>query len=114
MVYLRCSQERAEREEYIMNKVWLIHTEEGIDAVASTPKIAIDWLLEHGYARLDDEPLVETYNMETHEWEKWSMVRVAEYLGCSPREALVKLLNDDIEEDNFNWGVWLEQTGWIG
>lgn len=97
-----------------MAKAWLVHIGEESDLVASTQEIAINWLLEHGYARLDDEPLVETYNVETHEWEKWSMVRVAEYLGCSPREALVKLLNDDVEEDIFNWGVWLEQTGWIG
>ena len=97
-----------------MAKAWLVHTGENLDLVASTQEIAINWLLEHGYARPDDEPLVETYNMETHEWEKWSMVRVAEYLGCSPREALVKLLNDDIEEDNFNWAVWLEQVEWIG
>lgn len=97
-----------------MAKVWLVHIVEESDLVASTQEIAINWLLEHGYARLDDEPLVETYNIETHEWEKWSMVRVAEYLGCSPREALVKLLNDDIEEDNFNWAVWLEQVEWIG
>ena len=93
----------------------LVHTGEDFDLVASTQEIAINWLLEHGYARLDDEPLVETYNMETHKWEKWSMVRVAEYLGCSPREALVKLLNDDVKEGNFNWGVWLEQpVEWIG
>lgn len=97
-----------------MAKAWLIHAVENSDLVASTQEIAINWLLEHGYARLDDEPFVETYNMETHEWEKWSMVRVAEYLGCSPREALVKLLNDDVEEDNFNWTVWLEQVEWIG
>ena len=97
-----------------MANAWLVHAGENLDLVASTQEIAINWLLEHGYARLDDEPLVETYNMETHEWEKWSMVRVAEYLGCSPREALVKLLNDDIEEDNFNWAVWLEQVEWIG
>lgn len=97
-----------------MAKVWLVHAVEDSDFVASTQEIAINWLLEHGYARLDDEPLVETYNMETHEWEKWSMVRVAEYLGCSPREALVKLLNDDVEEDNFNWAVWLESVEWIG
>lgn len=94
-----------------MAKAWLVHTGENLDLVASTQEIAINWLLEHGYARLDDEPLVESYNMEAHEWEKWSMMKVAEYLGCSPREALVKLLNDDIEEDNFNWAVWLE---WIG
>lgn len=97
-----------------MAKAWLVHAGENLDLVASTQEIAINWLLEHGYARLDDEPLVETYNMETHEWEKWSIVRVAEYLGCSPREALVKLLNDDIEEDNFNWAVWLESVEWIG
>lgn len=97
-----------------MAKAWLVHAGENLDLVASTQEIAINWLLEHGYARLNDEPLVETYNMETHAWEKWSMVRVAEYLGCSPREALVKLLNDDIEEDNFNWAVWLEQVEWIG
>lgn len=97
-----------------MAKAWLVHAGENLDLVASTQEIAINWLLEHGYARLDDEPLVETYNMETHEWEKWPMVRVAEYLGCSPREALVKLLNDDIEEDNFNWAVWLEPVEWIG
>lgn len=97
-----------------MAKAWLVHVGENFDLVASTQEIAINWLLEHGYARLDDEPLVETYNMETHEWEKWSMVKVAEYLGCSPREALVKLLNDDIEEDNFNWAVWLESVEWIG
>ena len=42
------------------------------------------------------------------------MVKVAEYFGCSPREALVKLLNDDVEEDMFNWAVWLEQIDWIG
>jgi hypothetical protein len=97
-----------------MAKAWLVHAGENLDLVASTQEIAINWLLEHGCARLDDEPLVETYNMETHEWEKWSMMKVAEYLGCSPREALVKLLNDDIEEDNFNWAVWLEQVEWIG
>lgn len=97
-----------------MAKAWLVHAGENLDLVASTQEIAINWLLEHGYARLDDEPLVKTYNMKTHEWEKWSMARVAEYLGCSPREALVKLLNDDIEEDNFNWAVWLEQVEWIG
>ena len=97
-----------------MAKAWLVHAGENLDLVASTQEIAINWLLEHGYARLDDEPLVETYNVETHEWEKWSMVRIAEYLDCSPREALVKLLNDDIEEDNFNWAVWLEQVEWIG
>ena len=97
-----------------MAKAWLVHAGENLDLVASTQEIAINWLLEHGYAQLDDEPLVETYNMETHEWEKWSMVRVAEYLGCSPREALVKLLNDDVEEDIFNWAVWLEQVEWIG
>ena len=98
-----------------MANALLVHTGEDFDLVASTQEIAINWLLEHGYARLDDEPLVETYNMETHKWEKWSMVRVAEYLGCSPREALVKLLNDDVKEDNFNWGVWLEQpVEWIG
>lgn len=97
-----------------MAKAWLVHAGENLDFVASTQEIAINWLLEHGYARLDDEPLVETYNMKTHEWEKWSMARVAEYLGCSPREALVKLLNDDVEEDNFNWAVWLEQVEWIG
>lgn len=97
-----------------MAKAWLVHAGENLDLVASTQEIAINWLLEHGYARLNDEPLVETYNMETHEWEKWSMVRVAEYLGCSPREALVKLLNDDVEEDNFNWAVWLESVEWIG
>lgn len=97
-----------------MAKAWLVHAGENLDLVASTQEIAINWLLEHGYARLDDEPLVETYNMETHEWEKWSIMRVAEYLGCSPREALVKLLNDDVEEDNFNWAVWLEQVEWIG
>lgn len=97
-----------------MAKAWLVHAGENLDLVASTQEIAINWLLEHGYARTDNEPLVETYNMETHEWEKWSMVRIAEYLGCSPREALVKLLNDDIEEDNFNWAVWLEQVEWIG
>lgn len=97
-----------------MAKAWLVHAGENLDLVASTQEIAINWLLEHGYARLNDEPLVETYNMETHAWEKWSMVRVAEYLGCSPREALIKLLNDDIEEDNFNWAVWLEQVEWIG
>lgn len=97
-----------------MANALLVHTGEDFDLVASTQEIAINWLLEHGYARLDDEPLVETYNMETHKWEKWSMVRVAEYLGCSPREALVKLLNDDVKEDNFNWAVWLEQVEWIG
>ena len=97
-----------------MAKAWLVHAGENLDLVASTQEIAINWLLEHGCARLDNEPLVETYNMETHEWEKWSMVRVAGYLGCSPREALVKLLNDDVEEDNFNWAVWLEQVEWIG
>ncbi len=97
-----------------MANAWLVHTGEDFDLVASTQEIAINWLLEHGYARLDDGPLVETYNVETHEWEKWSMVKVAEYLGCSPREALVKLLNDDVEEDNFNWAVWLEQVEWIG
>lgn len=97
-----------------MAKAWLVHTGENFDRIASTQEIAINWLLEHGYARLDDEPLVESYNVETNEWEKWSMVRVAEYFGCSPREALVKLLNDDIEEDNFNWDVWLEQAEWIG
>ena len=97
-----------------MANALLVHTVEDFDLVASTQEIAINWLLEHGYARLDDEPLVETYNMETHKWEKWSMVRVAEYLGCSPREALVKLLNDDVKEDNFNWAVWLEQVEWIG
>lgn len=97
-----------------MAKAWLVHTGENLDLVASTQEIAINWLLEHGYARLDDEPLVDTYNMETHEWEKWSMVRVAEYLGCSPREALVKLLNDDVEEDNFNWDVWFGSVEWIG
>lgn len=97
-----------------MAKAWLVHTGENSDLVASTQEIAINWLLEHEYARLDDEPLVETYNMETHEWEKWSMVRVAKYLGCSPREALVKLLNDEDEEDNFNWAVWLEPVEWIG
>lgn len=98
-----------------MANALLVHTGEDFDLVASTQEIAINWLLEHGYARLDDEPLVETYNMETHKWEKWSMVRVAEYLGCSPREALVKLLNDDVKEGNFNWGVWLEQpVEWIG
>lgn len=97
-----------------MANALLVHTGEDFDLVASTQEIAINWLLEHGYARLDDEPLVETYNMETHKWEKWSMVRVAEYLGCSPREALVKLLNDDVKEGNFNWAVWLEQVEWIG
>ena len=97
-----------------MANALLVHTGEDFDLVASTQEIAINWLLEHGYARLDDEPLVETYNMETHKWEKWSMVRVAEYLGCSPREALVKSLNDDVKEDNFNWAVWLEQVEWIG
>ena len=97
-----------------MANALLVHTGEDFDLVASTQEIAINWLLEHGYARLDDEPLVETYNMETHKWEKLSMVRVAEYLGCSPREALVKLLNDDVKEDNFNWAVWLEQVEWIG
>lgn len=97
-----------------MAKAWLVHAGEDFDLVASTQEIAINWLLEHGYARLDGEPLVETYNTETHEWEKWSMVRVAEHLGCSPREALVKLLNDDVEEDNFNWAVWLELVEWIG
>ena len=97
-----------------MANALLVHTGEDFDLVASTQEIAINWLLEHGYARLDDEPLVETYNMETHKWEKWSMVRVAEYLGCSPREALVKLLNYDVKEDNFNWAVWLEQVEWIG
>lgn len=97
-----------------MNKVWLVHTGENFDLVASTQEIAINWLLEHGYARLDDEPLVESYSTETHEWGKWSMVKVAKYLGCSPREALVKLLNDDVEEDNFNWAVWLEPVEWIG
>lgn len=97
-----------------MAKAWLVHTEENFDLVASTQEIAINWLLEHGYARLDDEPLVESYDTETHEWGKWSMVKVAKYLGCSPREALVKLLNDDVEEDNFNWAVWLEPVEWIG
>lgn len=97
-----------------MAKAWLVHAGENLDLVASTQEIAINWLLEHGYARLDDESLVETYNMETHEWEKWSIVKVAKYLGCSPREALVKLLNDDVEEDNFNWAVWLESVEWIG
>ena len=63
-----------------MAKAWLVHAGENFDLVASTQEIAINWLLEHGYARLDDEPLVETYNMETHEWEKWSMAKVAEYL----------------------------------
>lgn len=97
-----------------MAKAWLVHTEENFDLVASTQEIAINWLLEHGYARLDDEPLVESYDTETHEWGKWSMVKVAKYLGCSPHEALVKLLNDDVEEDNFNWAVWLEPVEWIG
>lgn len=97
-----------------MAKAWLVHTGDNSDLVASTQEIAINWLLEHGYARLDDKPLVETYNMETHKWEKWSMVRVSEYLGCSPREALVKLLNGEYEEDIFNWAVWLEQAEWIG
>lgn len=97
-----------------MAKAWLVHTGENFDLVASTQEIAINQLLEHGYARLDDEPLVESYNTETYEWGKWSMVKVAKYLGCSPREALVKLLNDDIEEDNFNWAVWLEPVEWIG
>ena len=112
-----------------MAKAWLVHTGEDSDVVASTQEIAINWLLEHGYARLDDEPLDKTirsrvymdneplvvsYNTETHKWEKWAMVRVAEYLGCSPREALVKLLNDIVEEDIFNWAVWLEPVEWIG
>lgn len=97
-----------------MAKAWLVHTGEDSDVVASTQEIAINWLLEHGYARLDDEPLVVSYNIETHKWEKWSMVRVAEYLGCSPHEALVKLLNDIVEEDIFNWAVWLEPIEWIG
>lgn len=97
-----------------MAKAWLVHTGENFDFVASTQEIAINWLLEHGYARLDDEPLVESYDTETHERGKWSMVKVAKYLGCSPREALVKLLNDDVEEDNFNWAVWLEPVEWIG
>lgn len=44
-----------------MAKVWLVHIREDSDLVASTQEIAINWLLEHGYARLDDEPLVETY-----------------------------------------------------
>lgn len=97
-----------------MAKAWLVHTGENFDLIASTQEIAINWLLEHGYARLDDEPLVESYDTEAHEWGKWSMVKVAKYLGCSPREALVKLLNDDVEEDNFNWAVWLEPVEWIG
>lgn len=97
-----------------MAKAWLVHTGKNFDLVASTQEIAINWLLEHGYARLDDEPLVESYSTETHEWGKWSMVKVAKYLGCSPHEALVKLLNDDVEEDNFNWAVWLEPVEWIG
>lgn len=97
-----------------MAKAWLVHTGENFDLIASTQEIAINWLLERGYARLDDEPLVESYDTETHEWGKWSMVKVAKYLGCSPREALVKLLNDDVEEDNFNWAVWLEPVEWIG
>ena len=97
-----------------MAKAWLVHTGDNFDLVASTQEIAINGLLEHGYARLDDEPLVESYNIETHKWEKWSMVRVAEYLGCSPREALVKLLNGEDEEDIFNWAVWLEPVEWIG
>lgn len=97
-----------------MAKAWLVHTGENFVLVASTQEIAINWLLEHGYARLDDEPLVESYSTETHEWGKWSMMKVAKYLGCSPREALVKLLNDDVEEDNFNWAVWLEPVEWIG
>ena len=97
-----------------MAKAWLVHTGENFDLAASTQEIAINWLLEHGYARLDDEPLVESYSTETYEWGKWSMVKVAKYFGCSPREALVKLLNDDVEEDIFNWAVWLEPVEWIG
>lgn len=97
-----------------MAKAWLVHTGEDSDVVASTQEIAINWLLEQGYARLDDEPLVVSYNIETNRWEKWSMVKVAKYLGCSPREALVKLLNDIVEEDIFNWAVWLEPVEWIG
>lgn len=97
-----------------MATAWLIHTEESADAVASTQEIAINWLLEHGYVHLDDEPLTEVFNEETDKWEVWSMVRIAEYFGCSPREAMVKLLNLDYEEDMFNWGVWLEQIDWIG
>lgn len=53
-----------------MAKAWLVHTGENFDLVASTQEIAINWLLEHGYARLDDEPLVESYNTKTHEWGK--------------------------------------------
>lgn len=97
-----------------MATAWLIHTEESADAVASTQEIAINWLLEHEYVRLDDEPLTEVFNEETDKWEVWSMVRIAEYFGCSPHEAMVKLLNLDYEEDMFNWGVWLEQIDWIG
>lgn len=97
-----------------MTTVWLIHTEEGIDAVASTLEIAINWMLEHNYAYLDDTPCVEVYNEETDDWEEWSMKQVAEYFGCSPREALVKLLECRYEEDIFNWGVSLEQACWIG
>lgn len=97
-----------------MATAWLIHTEEGIDTVASTQEIAIDWLLEHEYVRLDDEPLFEVFNEETDKWENWSMIRVAEYFGCSPREAMMKLLTLDYDEDIFNWAVWLEQIDWIG
>ena len=43
-----------------MAKAWLVHAGENLDLVASTQEIAINWLLEHGYARLNDEPLVET------------------------------------------------------
>ena len=95
-----------------MAKVWLVHTEGHSDFVASTQEVAINWLLEQGYARLDDEPFVDTYNPETNKWEKWSMVRFAKSFGCSPREALVKLLNDEDEE--VDWDVWLEQVEWIG
>lgn len=97
-----------------MTTVWLIHVGGCPDVVASTQEVAIDWLLEHGYTSLDDKPILDVYNEAMCKWEEWSMVKVAEYFGCSPREAMVKLLNLDYDEDMFNWAVWLEQIDWIG
>lgn len=97
-----------------MATVWQIHTEDDVVAVASTPEAAINWLLGHEYARLDDHPFIEVYNEDRDKWEYWPMAKIAEYLGCSPMEVLKKLVSGDYDEDIIAWDVWLEEVDWAG
>lgn len=89
---------------------YLINTGRMINPIVSSPELAAQWLVDHGWVYLDDECFVRVLNKETGMWEDWTLEQIAAYFKCSPNEAFVRLLTGDFDEDIIEWDISVEEV----